>query len=172
MGTFREFRAEGSSCYRLWRPTDSSGAPSHIHRYGETGRACRRTEILSWGNITRRGIVLYLFRPDQKQVAKYAKTHVSWYVFRFWNRVGITIMLAFLPAIFSVGFFSQGTVFFPILPVVLLSLLFFLLAFAVYKIRTFACPKCKKPFTVRRFLGPNTTGRNCVHCGLPLYADA
>lgn len=34
------------------------------------------------------------------------------------------------------------------------------------QVRTFLCPRCEKPFTVSFAFGPNTLGRECVHCGL------
>ena len=92
---------------------------------------------------------------------------------RFWNRLGIFLLVAFLPIgalILALGHY------FRILGLSLIVVFFapwvVLMATAYYRIRIFRCPKCGKFFTVKHVLAPNSRGRKCVHCGLKLYEAA
>ena len=98
----------------------------------------------------------------------------KWRTFQFWNRLGITLVLVFLPALIGAALFAHWAglkdLSLVVFPLVILWVALFVAAY--FHIRTFPCPRCVQPFTVRNRWAANTRGRECVHCGLELYADA
>jgi len=96
----------------------------------------------------------------------------SWNEFRFWNRLGIGLFVLFIPALYAVGLVIEGTTLFPFVLFFVAGLWVAVLIFTVFRIRAFPCPRCQQPFAVPYFLGPNTLGRKCAHCGLALYSEA
>ena len=53
-------------------------------------------------------------------------------------------------------------------PYLLVAMWLVALAGALYRIRTFLCPRCGKTFSVEGWWSPSTKGRKCVHCALEL----
>jgi hypothetical protein len=94
-----------------------------------------------------------------------------WLPFRYWNRVGIFLVLALLPlAGLSV---LLGQVLGISGAIVLVPFAAWVVAFGyvVHRIRTFPCPRCGDFYTTTSWMSPNTLGRKCIHCGLRLYAQ-
>ena len=92
--------------------------------------------------------------------------------FRFWNRTAITGFLSALPAAYLVGLITRGTVLVTYLPATVFALCFLLVVVGYVRIRLFHCPRCSNRFTVKHAFATNSTGRNCVHCGLSAYSSA
>jgi hypothetical protein len=64
--------------------------------------------------------------------------------FRFWNRLGIALLVTFLPVVAGAGLLSQGSTIFSALPLAL-GIAWAVAFAAVYcRIRTFRCPRCAK----------------------------
>jgi len=95
-----------------------------------------------------------------------------WRAFRFWNRLGIIIIVALLPVVAFGAFMAQRSSDFPALPYFLVAMWLVALGGALYRIRSFRCPRCDKTFGVHGWCTPNTRGRKCVHCALELDAEA
>jgi len=95
-----------------------------------------------------------------------------WRTFRFWNRLGILVVVALLPVVAFGAFLAQGSSEFAALPYLMVLMWLVALGGALYRIRTFRCPRCGKTFSVHGWWTPNTRGRKCVHCALDLNAEA
>jgi DNA-directed RNA polymerase subunit RPC12/RpoP len=95
-----------------------------------------------------------------------------WHSFKFWNRVGIFSVLAFLPTLAGLALLLHWwrLEVLSFLVVLLAAAWVTVIGLAYFQIRAFRCPRCTKPFAVKHPLGSNTRGRKCVHCGLKLYS--
>ena len=96
----------------------------------------------------------------------------QWKDFRYWNRLGIGAFLTLIPAVAIAALIAQAIPLLSPLPFVVAALWVGAFIVAYFQIRTFRCPRCSQPFTVKRSFGTNSMGRKCVHCGLELYVDA
>jgi hypothetical protein len=94
-----------------------------------------------------------------------------WRAFRFWNRLGIVIIVALLPVVAFVAFMAQRSGDIPALPYLLVAMWLVALGGALYRIRTFRCPRCDKTFGVHGWWTSSMRGRKCVHCALELDAE-
>lgn len=81
---------------------------------------------------------------------KYAQ---RWRAYRFWNRVGIFALFALLPVVAFSAFLTRGSSD---------------SSGALYRIRSFRCPRCGKTFNVEGWWLSRTRSRKCVHCALEL----
>ena len=91
--------------------------------------------------------------------------------FRFWNRLGIVTVVALLPVVAFGAFMAQRFSDVHALPLLLGAMWLVALGNALYRIRTFRCPRCEKTFSVHGWWMPNTRGRKCVHCALDLDGE-
>lgn len=82
-----------------------------------------------------------------------------WRTFRFWNRLGILVVVALLPVVAFGAFLAQGSGELAALPYLLVLMWLVALGGALYRIRTFRCPRCGKTFSVHGWWTPNTRGR-------------
>lgn len=98
----------------------------------------------------------------------------QWRVFRFWNRLGIFLFLGFVPVLGCLAFALQwiGASGSSFLILIVAVPWFIFMGVAYFRVRMFPCPRCAKPFSVKYIGAANTRGRQCVHCGLKLYAEA
>src|SRR5207244_6289039 len=91
--------------------------------------------------------------------------------FRFWDRLGIVTVVALLPVVAFGAFMAQRFSDVHALPLLLGAMWLVALGNALYRIRTFRCPRCEKTFSVHGWWMPNTRGRKCVHCALDLDGE-
>src|SRR6185369_5555431 len=91
----------------------------------------------------------------------------QWKYFKRINRRGILLVAAFIPTMLLAAFLGNAIhIYIGYVGMVAVVVEFISLGATIFEIRSFLCPRCKKPFTVLFIFGPNTTGRKCVHCGL------
>lgn len=64
-----------------------------------------------------------------------------WRTFRFWNRLGILVVVALLPVVAFGAFLAQGSSEFAALPYLLVLMWLVALGGALYRIRTFRGPR-------------------------------
>ena len=95
-----------------------------------------------------------------------------WRAYRFWNRVGIFALFALLPVVAFSAFLTRGSSDSSAVPYLLVLAWLVALGGALYRIRSFRCPRCDKTFTVEGWWSPSTKGRKCVHCALELDSGA
>ena len=92
-----------------------------------------------------------------------------WRSFHFWNRVGLIAVFALVPVVAFGVFATLGSSDFPAFPFLLVLMWLVALLGALYRIRTFRCPRCGKSFSVQAWGWiPSARGRRCVHCALEL----
>jgi hypothetical protein len=95
-----------------------------------------------------------------------------WRAVRFRNRLRAVIVVALLPVVAFGAFVAQRSSDFPALPYLLVAMWLVALGGALYRIRTFRCPRCGKTFSVQGWWSPKTRDRKCVHCALELHTEA
>ena len=93
-----------------------------------------------------------------------------WRAYRFWNRIGVFAVFALLPVVVLGVLMARSSGDLPALPYLLVLMWLVALGGALYRIRTFRCPRCGKTFSVEGWWSPSPRGGKCVHCMLELNA--
>jgi hypothetical protein len=91
-----------------------------------------------------------------------------WRSFRFWNRLGLAVVLALLPVVAFGVFLTRASTDFAAFPYLLMLMWLLALGGTLYRIRTFRCPRCGKTFSVEGWWSAKRRGHKCVHCALEL----
>jgi hypothetical protein len=91
--------------------------------------------------------------------------------YRFWNRLGVVVVVALLPVVAFGAFVAQRSGDIAALPYLLVLMWLLALWGMLYRIRTFRCPRCGKAFSVHGWWLPRMRDRKCVHCALELDAE-
>lgn len=86
------------------------------------------------------------------------------------NRFRIIIVVALLPIMAFAAFVAHDASEVPALPYLLMLMWLVALGGALYRMRTFRCPRCGKTFSVEGWWLPRLRDDKCVHCALRLDA--
>src|SRR5262245_24330837 len=108
--------------------------------------------------------------PNEKERVRGMTVSSSWSYYRFWSRTSWLLLLTYLPGVITLG--ALFGLLFPRGNYIFLAFGVWVVALWLVGLRTlaFRCPRCGQPF-FRTSWYHNGFARECVHCGLPKWAE-